>query len=167
MTSTFDRAQFLRAAGAVTVVAATGQTLAAEPYKSSWPDATLQQLRHPSLKDRVVLITGGSRGFGWFIVEELLKSGAKVALTARGAEALKTVADDIQNRYGNGRCVTVVGDVSRQPDCARMVDATLEGFGRIDVLINNAGRSAQDFASGGAGDAKRVPFPETLSPRAD
>jgi len=161
MTSRFDRAQFLRAAGAVTVLAATGQALAAGPFKSSWPDATLKQLRHPSLEDRVVLITGGSRGFGWFIAEELLKGGAKVALTARGEGALKAVAADIENRYGKGRCLTVAGDVSRQPDCARMVDATLEGFGRIDVLINNAGRSPQDFASGGAGNAKRVPFYET------
>jgi 3-oxoacyl-ACP reductase-like protein len=83
MTSKFDRAQFLRAAGAVTVLATTGQSLAAEAYKSSWPEATLKQLRHPSLKGRVVLITGGSRGFGWFIAEELLNGGAKVALTGR------------------------------------------------------------------------------------
>lgn len=161
MASKLDRAQFIRAAGAVTVLAAAGQSMAQEAYRSSWPEATLKQLRHPSLRDRVVLITGGSRGFGWFIAEELLKSGAKVALTARGEEALKAVADDIENRYGKGRCVTVAGDVSRQPDCARMVDATLEGFGRIDVLINNAGRSPQDFGSGGAGGAKMVPFYET------
>ena len=161
MTSKFDRAQFLRAAGAVTVLAATGQTMAAEAYQSSWPEATLKQLRHLSLKDRVVLITGGSRGFGWFIAEELLKGGAKVALTARGEDALKAVARDIEARYGKGRCVTVAGDVSRQPDCARMVDATLQGFGRIDVLINNAGRSPQDFRSGGVGNGMMVPFYET------
>ena len=109
MTSKIDRAQFLRAAGAVAVVAATGQSMAEGAYKSSWPEATLKQLRHPSLKDRVVLITGGSRGFGWFIAEELLQGGAKVALTARGEAALKTVADDIEKRHGKGRCVTVTG----------------------------------------------------------
>jgi 3-oxoacyl-[acyl-carrier protein] reductase len=161
MTTKFDRAQFLRAAGAVTVLAASGRTLAAEPYKSSWPEATLKQLRHASLKDRVVLITGGSRGFGWFIAEELLKGGAKVALTARGEDALKAVAADVESRYGKGRCVTVAGDVSLQPDCARMVEATLQGFGRIDVLINNAGRSPQDFNAGGLGGSKLVPFYET------
>ncbi|MCP5360153.1 MAG: SDR family oxidoreductase [Sinobacteraceae bacterium] len=159
MASTFDRAQFLRAAGAVTFLAATGSTTAAEAYKSSWPEATLQQLRHPSLKERVVLITGGSRGFGWFIAEELLQSGAKVVLTARGEAALKAVADDIERRHGRGRCATVAGDVSQQPDCARMVEAALEAFGRIDVLINNAGRSPQDFGSRGAG--RVVPFYET------
>ena len=161
MSSTMDRAQFIRAAGAVTVLAATGQSLAAEAYKSSWPESTLQQLRHPSLKDRVVLITGGSRGFGWFIAEELLKGGAKVALTARGEDALKSVAADIEARHGKGRCVTVAGDVSKQPDCARMVEATLAGFGRIDVLINNAGRSPQDFNGGGVGAGKMAPFYET------
>jgi 3-oxoacyl-[acyl-carrier protein] reductase len=161
MTSKFDRAQFLRAAGAVTVLAATGQSMAQEVYRSSWPEATLKQLRHPSLQDRVVLITGGSRGFGWFIAEELLRAGAKVVLTGRGEAALKKVAADIENRHGKGRCVTVAGDVSRQPDCARMVQATLEGFGRIDVLINNAGRSPQDFTGGGVGAGKMVPFWET------
>ena len=49
MTSKIDRAQFLRAAGAVAVVAATGQSMAEGAYKSSWPEATLKQLRHPSL----------------------------------------------------------------------------------------------------------------------
>ena len=161
MTSKFDRSQFLHAAGAVTIVAATGRTTAAGVYKSSWPEATLKQLRHPSLEGRVVLITGGSRGFGWFIAEELLKGGARVALTARGEAALTAVSEDIESRYGKGRCVTIAGDVSRQTDCARMVEATLTGFGRIDVLINNAGRSPQDFGSGGAGAAKMVPFYET------
>ena len=162
MTSKFDRAQFIRGAGAVTVLAATGQSMAAgEAYRSSWPEQTLKQLRHPSLQDRVVLITGGSRGFGWFIAEELLRGGAKVALTARGEAALKAVAADVEARYGKGRCVTVVGDVSRQPDCARMVEATLAGFGRIDVLINNAGRSPQDFGGGGVGARNMVPFYET------
>lgn len=162
MTSKIDRAQFIRGAGAVTVLAATGQSLAAPAYRSSWPEVTLQQLRHPSLKDRVVLITGGSRGFGWFIAEELLQGGAKVALTARGEDSLRKVAADIEARHGKGRCVTVTGDVSKPEDCARMVAATLAGFGRIDVLINNAGRSPQDFAGGGGvGGGKLVPFYET------
>jgi 3-oxoacyl-[acyl-carrier protein] reductase len=162
MTSKLDRAEFIRAAGAATLLAATGQSaLAAPAYPSSWPEETLRQLRHPSLKDRVVLITGGSRGFGWFIAEELLLGGAKVALTGRGEAALKKVAAEFEARHGKGRCITISGDVSRQPDCARMVQATLEGFGRIDVLMNNAGRSPQDFTGGGVGAAKLVPFYET------
>ncbi len=161
MTSSFDRAQFLRAAGAVTVLAATGQSMAQGAYPSSWPAETLRQLRHPSLKDRVVLITGGSRGFGWFIAEELLLGGAKVALTGRGQAALDKVAADIEVRHGKGRCLTVAGDVSRQPDCARMVEATLRGFGRIDVLVNNAGRSPQDFTRSGGAGGRPVPFYET------
>lgn len=160
MTSTLNRAEFIRAASAAGAFVAAGQSIAANSvYRSSWPDSTLKQLRHPSLKDRVVLITGGSRGFGWFIAEELLTSGAKVALTGRGESALQAVATDIENRYGKGRCITVAGDVSKQPDCARMVEATIKGFGRIDVLINNAGRSPQDFATGGG--PQSMPFYET------
>jgi 3-oxoacyl-[acyl-carrier protein] reductase len=157
-----DRAEFIRAAGAATLLVAAGQSAqAASAYQSSWSEETLKQLRHPSLKDRVVLITGGSRGFGWFIAEELLQGGAKVALTGRGEAALKKVAAEFESRHGTGRCLTVSGDVSKQPDCARMVQATLEGFGRIDVLMNNAGRSPQDFPGGGVGNAKLVPFYET------
>jgi 3-oxoacyl-[acyl-carrier protein] reductase len=152
MTFKIDRAQFLRAAGAATVAVAAGQAAAAEEaYKSSWPDKTIKSLRHPSLKNRVILITGGSRGFGWFIAQELLAGGAKVVLTGRGEEALKKVAAEVEKKYGKGRCLTVAGDVSNQADCARAVAATVEGFGRIDVMFNNAGRSPQDFGSGGAG----------------
>ena len=49
---------------------------------SSWSARTLNALHHPSLEGRTVIITGGGRGFGWMIAEELLKAGARVTLTA-------------------------------------------------------------------------------------
>lgn len=91
------------------------------------------------------MITGGSRGFGWFIAEELLHAGAKVVLTAhRHPEELKEVqgkADTI----APGNCVTLRADVARWDDCQATIAAGMEAFGRIDVLINNAGRGPGEY----------------------
>ncbi|MDE0129432.1 MAG: SDR family NAD(P)-dependent oxidoreductase [Gammaproteobacteria bacterium] len=105
----------------------------------------LKALHHPSLKDRVVVITGGSRGFGWFMAEELLRAGARVTLTGRNGDTLASVLDEAHRIAGAGRCIAVAGDVTRPGDCARTVEETLREFGRIDVLINNAGRSYGEF----------------------
>ena len=106
----------------------------------------MSDLLHPSLKDRVVLITGGSRGFGWFIAEALLKGGAKVALTAsRKPEQLQEVMAKAESLAGTDHCITVKADVRDWDDCQRTVDETLEAFGKIDVLINNAGRGSREY----------------------
>ena len=121
----------------------------------SWSAATLKALHHPSLKDRVVIITGGGRGFGWLIAEELLKAGAKVALTAaRHPEELETVKKQADAIAGPGRCITLQADVSKWDDCVATVDATLEAFGKVDVLINNAGRGTTEYNVGGVTGAK-------------
>ena len=113
---------------------------------SSWSPATLKALHHASLKDRVVIITGGGRGFGWLIAEELLKAGAKVCLTAaRHPEELTEVRTKADAIAGPGRCVTVHADVTKWEDCVATVDATLQAFGKIDVLINNAGRGTSEY----------------------
>ena len=111
----------------------------------TWPESALRALRHPSLKDRVVVITGGSRGFGWFMAEELLRAGARVTLTGRNGDTLAPVLEEARGIAGAGRCIAVAGDVTRPEDCARTVDETLREFDRIDVLINNAGRSYGEF----------------------
>jgi NAD(P)-dependent dehydrogenase (short-subunit alcohol dehydrogenase family) len=103
-------------------------------------------LLHASLKDRVVLITGGSRGFGWFMAEKLLEGGAKVALTAtRAPEKLKDVQEKAETIAGPGHCITIQADVRAWEDCQRTVDETLKAYGRIDVLINNAGRGSREY----------------------
>lgn len=87
------------------------------------------------MKDRVIVITGGSAGIGAAIAEEAGRRGAKVVLAARREEALAEVAARI------GRDVlTVAADVTRREDHARVVAAAIERFGAIDVYINNAGR---------------------------
>ncbi len=116
----------------------------------------MSDLLHSSLKDRVVLITGGSRGFGWFIAEALLKGGAKVALTAnRKPEQLKDVQAQADAIAGADHCVTLKADVRDWEDCQRTVDETINAYGRIDVLINNAGRGSREYKVTGGDDTTR------------
>lgn len=115
---------------------------------SSWPDSVRQSIRHPSLKDRPVLITGGNRGFGWFMARELLAAGARVAITGRNVEALKAAAARAEKIAGPGRCVTIVADVLKNEDCQRTIAETLNAFGTLDVLINNAGISSLSCGGG-------------------
>ena len=121
-------------AGAVRVGSdASGAALAAT--------GELPNYMHPSLKDRVVIITGGGRGFGWYMAQALLKGGAKVALTAsRSPDQLADVQAQADAIAGKGRCITLQADVTKWEDCQSTVAATLEAYGKIDVLINNAGR---------------------------
>lgn len=120
----------------------------------TWPESALRALHHPSLKDRAVIITGGSRGFGWFMARELLRAGARLTLTGRNSDTLAGVLDEARRIAGAGRCIAVAGDVTRPEDCARTVEETVRAFGRIDVLINNAGRSYGEF-----GDNISTPTP--------
>lgn len=97
----------------------------------------------PDFAGRVALVTGGSRGIGRAIAEAFLAAGADVVVCGRTPvepEALPEVTDATGARR---QAVLVVGDV-RQADQARaIVDAATERFGRLDVLVNNAGGSPQ------------------------
>lgn len=89
----------------------------------------------PSYQDRVVIITGASSGIGAALARELAAQGAQLALFARRPDQLQTVAESC----GSESVLTVVGDVTSAEDRQRLVEQTLARFGRIDVLINNAG----------------------------
>jgi short-subunit dehydrogenase len=92
---------------------------------------------------RVVVITGGSDGIGAEIARLLAareKSGVGLVLAARNAAQLQAVAQECEAL--GAQAFAVPTDVSVQDDCRRLVAAAVERFGSIDVLINNAGRSA-------------------------
>lgn len=89
---------------------------------------------HPSLKDRVVLITGASRGLGFEMALELADAGAKLALMgSQPSTGLDTIKAAIPDAF------TLAADVSNAQECADAVARVEAHFGRLDVLVNNAG----------------------------
>src|SRR5690606_19873262 len=93
------------------------------------------------LKDRVAVVTGGSQGIGKATAVRLAAEGASVVIVARGKEQLDKVAAAIE--ADGGRVAVVPADVSTPEGCAKVVDETLRIFGRLDILINNAGTSSR------------------------
>ncbi len=89
------------------------------------------------LKDNVAVVTGASRGLGRAMALALAKAGCHVALNARSADALKETSEAIQ-KLGR-KTLLISGDVSDEAQVKSMVDSVQKAFGRIDILINNAG----------------------------
>ena len=89
------------------------------------------------LNDKVVVITGGNSGVGEATAKLFAKEGATVVISARRVEALEKVAKEIEAL--GGTVLSVPTDISKVEDCERLIDLTVEKFGRIDVLVNNAG----------------------------
>jgi short-subunit dehydrogenase len=88
-------------------------------------------------KDRVVVITGASSGIGRALSLKFGEEGAKVVVSARSEEKLKTVAEDIKNRGGNA--IYVRADVCVRDDVKKIFQETIKNFSRVDILVNNAG----------------------------
>ena len=89
------------------------------------------------LQDKVAIITGGNSGVGAATALKFAREGAKVVITARREAPLLEVAEKI--RAIGGEVLPVVSDISKAEDAKKVVDATLAAFGKIDILINNAG----------------------------
>ena len=90
-------------------------------------------------RDKVVIITGSSMGIGKAVAWKLAKQGAKVVLNGRDLEKLNATTQELTD--GGYTVVSVQGDISNEQDCRRLISTTIERFGRIDILINNAGVS--------------------------
>lgn len=89
------------------------------------------------LSGKVALITGSSRGIGRAIAEAMAEAGAKVAISGRKAESCEAAAKEMTAR---GHSVLAVpGNVSAKDDLQRLVDTTMKTWGRIDILVCNAG----------------------------
>jgi len=96
---------------------------------------------HPSIRGKVVIITGGGRGLGRAMALGLIQQGARVTITAsrEGAELAQTAEDC--RRIGGPDCVLAVqADVGVEADCERVMAETHRRFGHIQALVNNAGR---------------------------
>lgn len=89
------------------------------------------------LKDKVAIITGAGKGIGWGIAKIFSKEGAKVVVVDWDEEAGEKTAEEI--RQSGGDAIFVNCDVSNEEQVKAMVRATIDKYGRIDVLVNNAG----------------------------
>lgn len=91
------------------------------------------------IKNKVVVITGASSGIGKAIAIALAKNGAKVVLGARRTEELKKIVEEIRNDGGEGVFFKV--DVKNKADLVQLVNMAAETYGKLDVIVNNAGVS--------------------------
>ena len=91
------------------------------------------------INGKVVAVTGASSGIGEATARLLAERGAFVVLGARRTDRLDKLAQEIRDH--GGRAVARATDVTRRADLERLVDAAIEEFGRLDVLVSNAGIS--------------------------
>ena len=92
------------------------------------------------LQDKVAIITGGSDGIGKAAALSMSKEGANVVIVARGREMLDQAAEEIRAAT-EGAVVPISADVTGSDTAERVVQTTLDRFGRLDILVNNAGTS--------------------------
>ena len=97
-----------------------------------------------SWQGKVAVVTGGSSGLGRAIAAALVSRGAQVVIAARGAEKLDSVAAEL--RRDGQEVLAVLADITRQEDVDALFARSLDRFGRLDALVNNAGRSARGEA---------------------
>jgi short-subunit dehydrogenase len=91
--------------------------------------------------NKVVVITGGSEGIGRALVDTFLQQGAKVATCSRKYDKLYS----IQRAYPGKPLMIYTADVSMEQDCQQFIEAVIQSFGTIDILINNAGVSMRSL----------------------
>ncbi|MDQ0579618.1 SDR family oxidoreductase [Streptomyces rishiriensis] len=89
----------------------------------------------PALSGKVALVTGASRGIGYGVAEALVARGDRVCITGRGEDALKEAVEQL----GADRVIGVAGKAHDPAHQAAAVERTMEAFGRVDFLVNNAG----------------------------
>ncbi|MET0780998.1 MAG: SDR family NAD(P)-dependent oxidoreductase, partial [Microbacterium sp.] len=90
------------------------------------------------LAGQVAIITGGAQGIGLGIARAFVREGVAVVLTDIDAEALETAGDSLGQLVEGARTLTIVSDAKDHDGAAAVVAATLEEFGRLDILVNNA-----------------------------
>jgi NAD(P)-dependent dehydrogenase (short-subunit alcohol dehydrogenase family) len=113
-------------------------------------------------QDKVVIVTGGTKGIGEGCVRVFVEAGAKVVFCARNAKEGEALAADL-NRRGPGEAAFIRCDVSKVEEVESLVDRTVERYGRLDCLINNAGwhpphQPIDDFSCQDARDLMELNF---------
>lgn len=100
-------------------------------------DYTQKMLRDEALKGKNIVVTGGGSGLGKAMTKYFLELGARVAITSRNLEKLENTAKELEQETG-GTCLPLQCDVRHYEQVEQMLQQTLEKFGSVDVLLNNA-----------------------------
>ena len=100
-------------------------------------DFTQKMLRDGALKGKNIIVTGGGSGLGKAMTKYFLELGAKVAITSRNLEKLENTAKELEAETG-GECLPLQCDVRHYEQVENMLQQTLQKFGSVDVLLNNA-----------------------------
>ncbi|WP_380676140.1 SDR family oxidoreductase [Salinigranum sp. GCM10025319] len=106
------------------------------------------------LEDTVIIVTGASRGLGARMARAFVDHGASVVCSARTASTLEAFVDDLD---GPGSALSVPADVTSWDDAQRLAARTLDRYGRIDVLVNNAGVSDRGLLDGAEPTVNELP----------
>ena len=97
------------------------------------------------LQGKTVLVTGGSKGIGLYSALQFVKEGAQVAIVARGEKGLAEAKAFIKEQTGI-EIFTIATDISKEENCKQIVEQTVAHYGKLEILINNAGTaSANSF----------------------
>jgi 3-oxoacyl-[acyl-carrier protein] reductase len=91
------------------------------------------------LQDKVAIVTGGGSGFGAAIAKRFAEEGARLVVNDIADAGGRRVVDEIERAHGQGSAIYLHGDVAKNTDMAHLANDTLDRFGRIDIMVNNAG----------------------------
>jgi len=105
-----------------------------------WPGSSEVMTMDMGLAGKVAIVTGGSAGIGYAAAHSMAKEGTRVVICARRADALEAAAGAMREDTG-AEIIGAAADVSQEADIKRIFDLTLEKFGRLDIVVNNAGKS--------------------------
>src|SRR6185503_3421505 len=92
------------------------------------------------LTGKVIVVTGGSRGLGLAMAHAFAEHGADVVVASRKREACEAVAKDLRERWGR-RALGIAFHAGKWAECDRLIETVIGEFGKLDVLVNNAGKS--------------------------
>ena len=112
-----------------------GAALAAGVVGAAFIFSRVRRARRNSLRERVAIVTGGSRGLGLLVAEELARAGCRLVICARDPRELASARDHLSELT---EVLAVTCDVSNHADVERLVSRAMTRFGRVDVLVNNA-----------------------------
>ncbi len=113
------------------------------------------------ISNKVALVAAASKGFGRAIAHGLAAEGCRVAICARGQDTLQQAADEIHAQTG-AAVLPIVADVTRTDDCTRFVDAAVQRWEQVDILVTNSGGPAPGDFDDFADDAWHAAFESTL-----